>query len=216
MAYNDKDRNIASSILNRQGLSDDKTRQIVKDEMDKNYRSGSPRVPRHKHDGNDNIKIPNSSIVYPNPVNGTIDMAQQSTYKLFLTNSGQTPQQITFYGGALNTTSDPKVHAMIVGNAQYGVNKQFQPSTSTTVVSGSVTTKIIQGSASIIIENRKSDGTAGNTIIKNSQGHIIYAEYPSGTVVVAGNVTEINESYITIEIITLASNWSISGLWTIT
>ena len=67
-------------------LTEQQIRQIVKDEMNKNYSSGNPLVPPHTHNGTDNLNInpvdlvgwtplPISPIKYLNPAqnnNGTI------------------------------------------------------------------------------------------------------------------------------------------------
>ncbi len=183
--------------------------RIIQREKDKDYRSGAPQVAPHTHDGNNNLKIASNDIIYPVVVNGTINMAQQTTYTLNLTGKGPVPTRIDFYGGALNLTESPTKHAFIVGNARFGANQQFQPSTSTSVVTGPVVENIIQGSASIIVSN------AGTSILKNSQGHIVYAESPSGTLVAVADVTQVSNSSITVEVTTLAANWSISGLWVV-
>ena len=43
-------------------MNEDQIRQIVKDEMQKNYQSGNPQVPPHAHDGVGNLKISQSNI----------------------------------------------------------------------------------------------------------------------------------------------------------
>lgn len=182
---------------------------IVKNELKKTYFS-YPKLPPHKHDGVDNIKVPESSIVYPHPVNGTITMAEAQTYTLNLTNTGGSPKQVLFYGGALNSVSG--IHAMIVGNAQIGANQQFQTLNSNSVSTGPVVESIIQGSASMVVTN----GASVAAQIFNSQGHIIYAEHPASTPVVIANVKSASNSSVVVEVITLASGWQISGLWTIT
>ncbi len=190
-------------------MNENDVRKIVQQELASGYRSGAPKVARHEQNGVDNVQIPQSSIIYPNPVNGTIDMAQETTYTLFLTGKGQVPHSVTFYGGALNIGAG--VHAMIVGSAQFGANQQFQPSTTTSVTEGPVITNIIQGSASMTVIN----GASVAAFLKNSQGHIVYAEYPSGTLVAVANVHSVSNSQIQIKVIILASGWKISGLWTV-
>ena len=44
-------------------MNEQQIRQIAQDEMQKNYRSGQPRVAPHQHNGVDNLKIPASSVI---------------------------------------------------------------------------------------------------------------------------------------------------------
>src|SRR3569833_3744185 len=92
---------------------ENRIREIIQEEMRKNYYSGSPQVPPHIHDGVSNSRISSTNILYPNSVNGTIDMAHQTIYTLGLTGKGPIPKQVTIYGGALNSSLG--VHSMIVG-----------------------------------------------------------------------------------------------------
>lgn len=199
-----------SNGINGGQLTEQQVRAIIKDELLRNANSGVPVVPRHTHDGNNSPQIPTTSVIYPTPVNGTIDMAQQTTYTLNLTGKGPTPKVVTFYGGALNPGAG--VHAMIVGSAYIGANQQFQPPvppSTISVITGPILETIIQGSASITVVN------AAGSFLKNSQGHIIYAEQPSGTPVAIGDITSVTNSAITVSITTLVSGWTISGLWTV-
>lgn len=47
-----------SPIMNEQQI-----RAIVKDEMNKNYTSGAPKVPPHRHNGNDGLKLTQSNLL---------------------------------------------------------------------------------------------------------------------------------------------------------
>ena len=105
------------------------------------------------------------------------------------------------------------VHAFIVGTAIFGANVRFQPSTTTSVIAGSIVENIIQGSGSITMINGSGGGGGGTSFLKNSQGHIVYAEYPSGTLVAVADVTDVNASFVTVKVIVLLPNWTISGLW---
>lgn len=44
-------------------MNEQQIRQIVRDEMERNYRSGSPMVPPHTHDGVNNLQVPLSTTV---------------------------------------------------------------------------------------------------------------------------------------------------------
>lgn len=60
-------------------MNEDQIRQIVRDEMQKNYQSGSPDVPPHTHNGTDGLNInpndltgftiiPTTNVLYKNPL----------------------------------------------------------------------------------------------------------------------------------------------------
>lgn len=51
-------------------MNEEQIRQIVKDEFWKNYNSGSPDIPPHTHNGNDNLVIPLDNITGAVPVQG--------------------------------------------------------------------------------------------------------------------------------------------------
>ncbi len=193
-----------------QQLTEQQIRKIVQEELVKNYKSGNPQIPPHNHDGNNNLKISQRNIIPLTKGNGTIDMATSGVYKLKLGNYGLVPSSITFYGGALSTAGSG-MHAMVVGNAQLGNNQQFQPETTKSVILGPVQTTIIQGCGSILID----DSNVNNTVIRNSEDHIVYVQNISGTVLATADVTSFNNSEIIITT-DLTANWSISGLWIIT
>lgn len=49
-------------------MDENKIREIVRDEIDKNYRFGAPQVPPHNHDGVSNSRISLLGIIGVNPV----------------------------------------------------------------------------------------------------------------------------------------------------
>lgn len=195
-------------------MNEQQVRAIIRDEMTKQkFQSGTPDVLRHRHDNISSPKINQDNIIPGTKFNGSIDMAQATTYTIPITGN---PSRIDFYGGALNVGLTPPVHAIIIGNAQIGSCYQFQPSTTTSTSLNNVKTGIIQGSAAMIMRN--GEGGTGNpatSILKNSQGHIVYAEFPSGTLVAVGDVTSVSSTEIKITVSTLSSGWSISGLWVV-
>ena len=44
-------------------MDEQQIRSIVQDELRRNYSSGSPDVPRHSHNGTDNIQIPPENLI---------------------------------------------------------------------------------------------------------------------------------------------------------
>lgn len=197
---------------NKNPITEVDVRRIFREETEKNKNAGSPIVVRHDHDGSNSPQVSQANIIPLTTVNGTIDMASTGTYYLNMSSIGGSPSSVTFFGGAKHP-GITKQHAMIVGNAQLGVNQQFQPQTTKSVqMTGSKVTTIIQGSAFMYINN--ADLT--KNIVGNSQGHIVYLFDDTGTDLIVANIVSYSNSQIKINVITLASGWTISGLWTIT
>lgn len=192
-------------------MNEQQVRQIIKEELLKqNYNSGAPIVPPHTHDGISNTKIEQENIIPGVKFNGTINMSQNATYTIPITGN---PTQVTFYGGALNTSGGAATaqHVMVVGNAQLGSCYQFQPGTDTSVTLNNIQTTIIQGSAAIGIYS----SSLSSTTLQNSQGHICYALDITGAVAAYADIISYDNSSLKITV-HLSSNWRISGLWIVT
>src|SRR6185312_8706369 len=89
-------------------MDEQKVRKIVKDEMEKNYRSGTPKVPPHRHNGVDNLKISNTNILAgkTNTI-GIIITPGDSTENKATYDGVNNPKQVTFYGIAFDTAHSP-------------------------------------------------------------------------------------------------------------
>lgn len=87
-------------------MTPDQVRQIVKDEINKNYNSGDPSVPAHEHNGNDALTlnpitsvqgftpIPVSNTKYLNTVDGTYEYGFASPLELSVGNSSHASQSL--------------------------------------------------------------------------------------------------------------------------
>ena len=210
-------------------MDEQKIRQIARQEAEKilttNSYSGAPVVPRHTHDGVNSPKINQINLIPSTEINGTINMTQGTI-------SGSYPNQVinwanyfipipstlnsvSFYGGALNTTASPAMHAMIVGQAKLVSGYQYQPGTSNSVVAGTIKEAIIQGSAAFIMTNGQGGTGAGAfAIIRNSQSYIAFASDASNNIYAVARVASYDSSQLIVQT-AFASNWSLSGLWTI-
>lgn len=69
-------------------------RKIVQEEIDKNYRSGSPKVPRHRHDGNDNLKIDHNDLILGNKNVANLSISDGN----FVLNLMSNPSSLIFCG----------------------------------------------------------------------------------------------------------------------
>jgi hypothetical protein len=77
-------------------LNETQIRSIVQDEMTKNYRSGTPNVPPHYHNGNDGLQIQAKFLQYNNKWGGFLLINGDGT-----TGTGQ----LTIANGIYNPTS---------------------------------------------------------------------------------------------------------------
>lgn len=99
-------------------VTENQVKKMIKDAMANNYKSGTPAVARHHHDGNDNIKIEVKNLIYNNKLSTFITANQPSTAivasnDLVVLSSGiYNPTKIAFYGIArtpISTTATTKV-----------------------------------------------------------------------------------------------------------
>lgn len=112
-------------------MTEEQIRQIVRDEMDNNYNSGSPDVPYHTHNGTDSQSIPGTNIEgfqpvpyttsqkYLNPDTGLFEYGFASINTLSAGNTaGHMAQYVINQGAAINPIP------IVVGNG-VGVQGAF-------------------------------------------------------------------------------------------
>jgi hypothetical protein len=107
-----------------QNLTEQQVRQIVKDEIQNNYRSGAPLVAPHRHNGNDNLKVNQTDIINGVGVMGKINFKSNSTYTLYF--SAKNPSRLDLNGFVFDTGAADS-SALIVGTAILGNAYYFQP-----------------------------------------------------------------------------------------
>lgn len=208
-------------------MNEEQIIQIVQNQLNTSrYQAGNPIVQRHIHNGVDSPKISQSNVIPITNVNGAFQMAQNATYTFNLPGN-QIPQAITFYGGAIDTTDSPKMHAIGSGSAQFNNNQQFQPGTSTSVNTGSVSVDIIQGGSYLVITDGlpiTAPGTyasfaasysPASSILRLSGSHIVYVTDASNNVYARATILSYSATSIQVKV-ELAANWSIYGYWLVT
>lgn len=98
-----------------------KIRSIVKDEILKNYQSGTPIIPPHKHNGTDNLRVSQSDIISNTKFLATIQFIPGGTQEIFTFNVLSNPTQMTFNGFIRYPASGTVTRRTIVnGIAQFG------------------------------------------------------------------------------------------------
>jgi len=100
-------------------MNEQEIRKIVKDEMQKNYRSGSPMVPPHTHNGIDGLRITESNLIYNNKIIGGLTATDGGgTLSLSLLKN---PSSFYFYGFLRNPASGSATKKYtITGHAEFG------------------------------------------------------------------------------------------------
>ncbi len=186
-------------------MDEKQIRAIIQDEIQRNYRSGSPFVAPHKHNGNDNLRINQSDIQPSIKANGDITMATEGrTYTLNLVAD---PSVLMFYGTAVNNNgSSPTIKAIVNGNAQLSQGYIFTGVNTSSVAPGPLQ-NIIQCSNSMIIDTT----SLGNAAVRASELHLIYVQDHAGTLNAVATVTSFTNTSINIKVETLASGWQIIG-----
>lgn len=154
-------------------MNEQQIRQIVKEEMSNNYRSGTPQVSPHQHNGNDNLKI-NAKDIIPNAknlfeVSATPGTAQENQ----LTINGLFNPSLIYFNG-LFLANDPisgnaNKKAIISGTAHLGNVSYYKPVTATYGINvlktidpttgESTIPNIIQSNSSTGFNSAASDGT---------------------------------------------------------
>lgn len=170
---------------------------------------------KHEHDGYDGRKISQNNIMSKVRAVGSITMATTGrTYRLGLASS---PTNIDFYGAAIHyntgvfgsgTSTNVDIRATIIGSAQLGQGYNFQPSTTSSVVTGGLLQDVIQSSTSISV---KISTSQVNTSV--SEYHLVSVNFPTNAaadIVARATVTKFADEYVEV-LATLAPGWGIVG-----
>lgn len=112
-------------------MNEQQVRKIINEELQKKL-FGFPKIPPHKHDDKDNIKIPASSIIYSSSAMGKITFAHTKTYTLYF--STPNPTRIDVNGFVQN--AGVTIYGLIVGNVALNRCFYFQPTSSSSVTTG--------------------------------------------------------------------------------
>jgi hypothetical protein len=190
-------------------LTEQQVRGIVKDEMMRNYRSGSPLVPPHTHNGTDNLKINEDNILPGTSFNGSIEFDSVATYTIPIVG---TPKCVKFYGAARGgyTGSFYDYRAIIIGEANIGSCYQFQPGTSRSVTLNNVKNPWIQGCSTLVYDTGLA--TSENNV---SQEHLVLVSYPTNALAdikIAAGLVKVSNTEIQIQVAILATGWFLTGL----
>lgn len=199
--------------IGKGNLTEPQIRQIIRDELMQNAKSGTPIIPVHRHDGNDVIKVNQKDILPSIGAMGKVLFIRNTTYTLNFTTAN--PKMILFNGFALNNIvpASSTIYGFITGNAVLPPTYYFQPVTTSTVQTGGIPYPIngqpAQCSSCIVVDSN----TLANATPHVDQFNLIACSTGSGLV---AQGTIINQTNTSVQIkIVLTAGWSISGNFTI-
>jgi len=188
-------------------MEEPQIRQIVRDEFEKNYRAGAPQVPPHNHDSVNNLRIKESDLIHSIGVMGNIDFASNSTYTLYFTSPN--PSRLDLNGFVFDTgVADSS--ALIVGVGILSSAYYFQPDTTRSARQGGLQYPLngilAQCSSNLYVE----DG-GNNTFPHASEVYIMNAFTAAGARLVTGQLKNLTDTSIDIQITNLAVGWRVSA-----
>lgn len=187
-------------------MNEQEIRKLIRDEIQRNYRSGTPFVPPHQHNGNDNLRINQSNIVPNLKAVGGITLATEG--RVYTLNVIGNPTSVLFYGTAVNNNgSSPTQKAVINGNAQLTQGSLFQATNSSTVTASKSLQTIIQCSNSMFINVASIAATA----VRASESHIVFVQDTAGTELAVATVVGFSNTSVSIKVEVLGSGWQIIG-----
>lgn len=194
-------------------MNEEQIRKLVRDEIQKKSlggRFGIEPISRHVHNGQDSPNIAARDVTLSSRALGNITMAQASTYYNLQLTTNFDPAMVLFYGGAIHNSN---IRSTVQGSALLNGALYFQPSTTTSVITGGLGGLIVQSSTSFTID---STGATPVCHFVPSEEHIINVATPTATDIVArATVTDYSTNGITVYVSTLAAGWSIIGSWVI-
>jgi hypothetical protein len=152
-------------------MDEQEVRRIVKQEMSKNYFSGSPDIPPHQHNGTDNLKINGTNLIPNNKYAGTIIFnAGDAVFNTLVVKGISNPSSVYFYGLAIATIGGISYETSTNGQAQLGRCFKLSASGKNNVV----TTNIIQANTYVSFGGSSffETGTTSNLALARVNGTI--------------------------------------------
>lgn len=177
------------------------------------------KVPYHTHNGTDSLPIQANNVVPSTSIIGNVEFSQQATYIINL-NSAFTPQRIFVNGTISGLYGGVQVRGTFNGVAQLTPTLYLQPSTPTSVITGTKQYPFNGFPAqcsSFVASFREpynfGTGTVSNPVFAgSSEFHIasIFMPTTSDTDIQArATITNFSSSSITVDIPILEPNWTL-------
>ena len=177
-----------------------------------------PKVVPHKHDGVDNSRIPESSVIPSTKIMGKINFAQNKTYTLYFTSPNQTT--ILFNGLAFETGAGTD-YVMINGTAIITRALYFQPNnTSSVKVGGTAYPQTSSTGLQTLAQSSSNLYIHTTTTPVNTFGHvdevfIVNAFSGAGAHIVTGQLLNLTKNSVDFQVTNLVSGWELVGNFTI-
>lgn len=186
-------------------LTEQQVRAIIRDEMAINFRSGSPSVPPHTHDGNNNLNVSQSDIIPSTRVGGRIQFSRVAKYTLNI-KANANPTLLLCYGIVVDNESSPTIRVQTFGTAELGQSYYYQPLTESAVTPGGPVQPFIQHSTYVSVQ---ASGANGVFHALADEGNLVDVEYPVGTIHARLKLISVDNTTMTLEVTHLDSGWTI-------
>lgn len=199
-------------------MNEQDVRKIVKEEFWKNYNSGTPNTPPHKHDDVSGTRIEESDLIKSVGVMGKIDFAHNATYTLYfstLNPSRLDLNAMAFDNGSLNSS------ALIVGVALLSKTYYFQPLSTRAAKQGGLPYPIggvlAQCSSNLFVLDASNPSATYPHVDQFFIMNAFYSTGPSTNAhIVTGQLQNLTPNSIDIVITNLLSGWKVSANFIIT
>lgn len=187
-------------------LTEQQVRDIVKNEMEKNYRSGQPMIAPHAHTGNDNLRVNEKDLTHNIKFNAFATFSDGGdTLKI---NVVSNPSRVLFYGFARNPSSGSATKRIVInGRAELGkcfTAESFIDSTTNTVTNANLTSSNV-----IYASNAMSIDSSGPTYGVHASNENLTVDNNSNANVLT-TIESWDNSSVTIKVV-LAADWSLIG-----
>lgn len=192
-------RNEKLNSSSSEGSDEKKIRKIVKEEMMKNYKSGTPFIPPHKHNGNDNLRIRQVDLITNTKFTSEQIYSSNET-NVFKVISN--PSTVLIAGNAIN--SSERSAATVTGNAQLGTCVRGLDLDSETIIQ-SCSSQTITLTAGSLVSSIQQITTDQNLISIRNGG---------GSIVVTATVVAFGPTFVEVDVV-VASGWVLTANYTI-
>lgn len=209
-------------------MDDAKIRKIVQEELRRSSNSSRFNVrsiPQHTHNGTDSPNIKAENVIPSCSIVGSVSLATEGQIYNLNLNSSFTPRMIICHSIVSNTTGEI-YRGVYFGVAQLTPSFYFQPSSSSSVVTGNIqypfpttqldgsTPSVPAQSSSGLLTSRSNDA---NVFANQSEDHIVSAYVGTGTSNIRARATVIGFGRDSVQVYVpyLTSGWSIDACFVI-
>lgn len=186
-------------------MNEQRTRDIIQEELLKNANSGTPIIPRHQHDGNDTLRVPERFLIRNTKIS-TTTLSFSDGGDTFILNTLSNPTSISFYGISNNALSKATINGIAQLGISYKVTNLVGPENNTAVLTKS-TDNVVYSSNSFL-------ATAAGAFSVGSDPNSFATTNSFGTIVTSATIQSWTEKQIVIKVV-CATGWTLQGTFII-